>query len=190
MKGELTLKILEAIGQAAIGTADLLEAFLSAGYGASSLRVDYEISRIEKERRKRLAAEAAGKKEIQRYHNLIYKLKRDNLIIEKTKNNRKFFTRTMKGRNRLLLLKEREAKKLPDFHYSKEGSDKFTIVIFDIPEKERRKRGWLRAILKNFGLRMIQKSVFIGKVKIPDQFIDDLRRLRLIHFVEIFEISK
>ena len=37
---------------------------------------------------------------------------------------------------------------------------------------------------------MIQKSVWIGKVKIPKEFLDDLFKLRLIDYIEIFEISK
>ena len=73
--------------------------------------------------------------------------------------------------------------------YSKEKGQ-FTIVVFDIPEKERSKRAWIREVLKNLDLKMIQKSVWVGKVKIPKQFIDDLDKFNMVDFVEIFEISK
>ncbi len=36
MKGSITLKILEIIAEAAGNTSDLIEAFLTAGYGASA----------------------------------------------------------------------------------------------------------------------------------------------------------
>ena len=64
------------------------------------------------------------------------------------------------------------------------------IVSFDVPEKEKRKRGWLRSTLKNLGFRMLQKSVWIGKVKIPEAYLEDLKRLRLLSYIEIFAISK
>ena len=38
--------------------------------------------------------------------------------------------------------------------------------------------------------RILQKSVWIGKVKIPKEFIDDLKELNMINYVEIFEISR
>ena len=44
--------------------------------------------------------------------------------------------------------------------------------------------------LKNIGLRLIQQSVWMGKVKIPKEFLDDIRELHLANFVEIFEITK
>src|SRR3990167_838001 len=82
------------------------------------------------------------------------------------------------------------------FLLSRSGISKITInnrliiVIFDIPERERRKRAWLRLALKNIGLKLIQRSVWMGKVKIPKEFLDDIRELHLVNFVEIFEITK
>jgi hypothetical protein len=37
---------------------------------------------------------------------------------------------------------------------------------------------------------MVQKSVWVGKTKIPQDFLDDLFKLKLVDFVEIFEISR
>ena len=92
--------------------------------------------------------------------------------------------------NKLKILKKQPIGPLLEKTYEKESSERVTIVIFDIPEKERRKRDWLRAVLKNLGLKMIQKSVWIGKVKIPEALIKDLKRLNLIECVEIFEVSR
>jgi len=121
---------------------------------------------------------------------LIYKLKRSGLIKEKTKEGNKFFSLTQKGKIKLSQLKKNSRERLPEIIYQKAKSNKFTIVIFDIPETEKRKRSWLRVALGNLGFKMIQKSVWLGKVKIPKRFLDNLFQFKLVDFVEIFEISK
>jgi len=112
------------------------------------------------------------------------------LIEEKEKNNKKFFIITKKGKGKLSFLKKQHKESLPEVSYSSEENNKFIIFIFDIPEKEKRKRDWLREVLKKLGLKMIQKSVWIGKTKIPKEFLDDLFKLKIIDYVEIFEITK
>lgn len=189
-RGDISLKILEFIGDLVVGTGDLLAAFLSAGYGASYSKIEYELSKKQKERDKKSLQKEIRREVKQKYYNLIYKLKKSGLIEEKTKKEGKFFGLTKKGRNKLLQLRKRNKEKLPETIYLREDSDKFVIVIFDIPETERRKRSWLRAALGSLGFKMVQKSVWVGKVKIPKGFLDDLFQLKLIDFVEIFEISK
>ena len=166
--------------------------FLSSGYGASYGKLQYELSKKQREREKKSFEREIQKETKQKYYNLIYKLKTGGLIEEKKKDNKKLFILTEKGKKKLFSLKEKGKKKLPDISYYqfKEDSNKFVIVIFDIPELERKKRGWVRLALNNLGLKMIQKSVWIGKVKIPKEFLDDLFKLRLIDYIEIFEISK
>jgi len=190
MKGDMMFKILSAIGDLTIGVIDVFDVILSSGYGASYGKLQYELSKKQSLRLKKSIEKEIQRRAEQRYYNLIYKLKRDNLIKEIARGDKKFFTLTKKGKAKLSLLKERNSKKLPMTFYQKEEGDKFVIVAFDVPEKEKRKREWLRACLKHLGLKMVQKSVWIGKVKIPKQFVDDLFKLKLIDFVEIFEISK
>lgn len=85
-----------------------------------------------------------------------------------------------KGRNKLIDLKLKTNKKLPPVYYSKSAEEnKLTIVIFDVPEIKERKRAWLRSVLKYLNLKMIQKSIWSGKVKIPKQFLEDLNKLRI-----------
>lgn len=186
MKGDFIIKILEAIGDLTVNTTDLLGAFLSSGYGASSGKLDYEISKRQSER----AAANFQRRIKQDYYSLIYRLKKDGLIKEEIKNNKKFFGITRNGRKKLIWLKKRKKKELPKNAYCKEAGDKFIIVIFDIPEKEKRKREWLRAVLIRLELKMLQKSVWAGKIKLPKEFLDDLLKIKIIDYVEIFEISK
>jgi len=191
-KGDILLRVLETIGDLTVSMADLLIVFVSAGYGASYNKLQYELSKRQMERERKSLEKGIQKETKQKYYNLIYKLKTSGLIAEKKKDNKKLFILTKKGKKKLFSLREKNQKRLPDISYLrlKEESNKLVIVIFDIPEQERRKRGWLRAALKNLGLKMVQKSVWIGKVKIPKEFLDDLFKLRLIDYIEIFEISK
>jgi len=189
-KGGITLKILEAVSDLAINTIDLFEVFLSVGYGASYGKFQYELSKKQRERDQKSIEREMKNKAKQNYYNLIYQLKRGGLIEEKEKNNKKFFIITKKGKGKLSFLKKQHKESLPEVSYSSEENNKFIIFIFDIPEKEKRKRDWLREVLKKLGLKMIQKSVWIGKTKIPKEFLDDLFKLEIIDYVEIFEITK
>jgi len=63
-------------------------------------------------------------------------------------------------------------------------------VTFDIPEASRGKRAWIREVLKNFEFTMVQQSVWMGKIKIPRAFLDDLKNMGLLDRVVIFEVSK
>lgn len=188
MRGDKTLKILDFIGTAFVDATDLLEAFLSSGYGATPGRVAWELRKIER-RCSELEAEKQAK---QNYYNLLYKLKKEGLIREDVRGRKRFFALTHAGRNKLVFLRKEIKHRviLPSRYYAVGPDDKFTIISFDIPESERRKRNWLRSVIKNLGFTMVQKSVWVGKVKIPQDFLEDLRKLKLISFVEIFEISK
>ena len=187
MKGEITLKFLEEIKDFVGSGADLFEVFLRAGYGASAGKLRYEFSKAQKERRQRQELAQYRK----RYARFLYRLRQDGLIKGKEQKSGKLVTLTPKGRKKLMALKERYAGRLPEVSaYDKNESDKFIIVVFDIPERERKKRDWLRSALKNIGLKLVQKSVWMGKVKVSKDFIDDLSELKLIDYVEIFEISK
>lgn len=66
---------------------------------------------------------------------------------------------------------------------------KTIIIVFDIPEKERNYRDWLRSELISFGFEMIQRSVWFGPA-LPKEFItylDEHKLLRYIHFFKVEE---
>lgn len=184
MRGDLRLKILRILNNTATGLIDIADAFLGAGYGKSYRRTTTS-GQLHQLRWKDL-----DKAEKQRYYNLFYNLKKQGLIKEETRGSKNFFAITSKGKTILSLLIKRKKEELPHNVYSRESSNGFVIVAFDVPEKEKRKREWLRSTLKNLGLKMIQKSVWLGKVKIPKRLLEDIHRLRLAGCVEIFEINK
>jgi len=187
MKGRLTLAILEAVGNGLADSALLLEAFLIAGYGASQGKIKREISRLERERGKKRETRQVETQQLQRYYNTISRLKRDNLLVQEA-NGR--FRITAFGLRKRDKLKKQKTHYFPVGSYPVQKSENVVIIAFDVPEQERRKRDWLRSTLKNLGLKMVQQSVWIGKIKIPKDFLDDIKELRLIDCVEIFEVSK
>ncbi|MDP2704547.1 MAG: CRISPR-associated endonuclease Cas2 [bacterium] len=194
-RGDVTRVVLETIEDAAVGMGDLFAALLSAGYGASSGRIDYEISKRERARARRRLDSLQEEKARERCASVLYKLKRDGLIAEKQsrlagETAQKRFMLTKEGTRKLFFLRKRKKEELPQTFHAPLQSNTYAIVVFDIPESERRKRDWLRAQLSHLGLSMVQKSVWIGKVKIPKQFLEDLQEARIISYVEIFEITK
>jgi DNA-binding transcriptional regulator PaaX len=107
---------------------------------------------------------------------------------KKRKNKKTIWSITRKGLEKLKILKKKNRKTL--INYSKEKSDKLIIVIFDVPEKERHKRNWLRSVLASLDFKFLQQSVWIGKTKIPKEFLNDLRDQKMLDYVHIFKISK
>lgn len=194
MKGDLTLRVLEVAKEMSLDLSDLFAVLLSSGYGASYSKLQYGLEKRRYQRYKSVSKDSPERRLKDQYYTLIYKLKKDDLIRLNVRNGKKIVALTKKGEGKLGLLRLRKKNALPSPRYSESSfrgeGNKFTIISFDIPEKERRKRAWLRSVLGNLGFKMIQKSVWLGKVKIPKDFLEDLLKLKLIDFVEIFEITK
>jgi hypothetical protein len=184
MKGKILRKALDLLKEGAMNQVDFFSAVLSAGYGANSGRIEYEyqkLKRISKDRKSKIDIEKNSKRRLMVF---ISKMKHDGLIEESGDNKIKI---SSKGMDKLGKLRNN----LPARYYKKEaGQGNHIIISFDIPERLRRKRDWLREVVRNLGFRMIHKSVWLGKGKIPELFLADLESLKILEFVEIFEISK
>ncbi len=190
MRGEFTYKILQGLGDAGEDLLDFTIAVINAGYGASSKKIDYEFDKIKDARSITTFKNEEVKREKQKALNFLYKLKRDGLIEAKRGNIRKFKL-TFRGLAKLKFLYKRNVSVIPSpVKYGEQKNGSPIIVVFDIPEKERAKRNWLRAVLKNFGFKMIQKSVWFGKKKIPHELVEDIKNQKLVDCIEILEISK
>ncbi|MDP2668950.1 MAG: hypothetical protein Q8P07_03905 [bacterium] len=120
----------------------------------------------------------------QEFYNLLNYLKRTGLIDKKIGEKGVFWKITSNGLNKLKLLKEKSA----DYQTGADG--KLKIIVFDVPEKERGKRSWLRGALRFLGFKMLQQSVWIGKNIVPEQFLFDLRRKNLLPYIHIMEVSR
>jgi len=184
MKGKILRKALEFLYEGSMNQVDFFSAVLSAGYGANSGRIEYEyqkLKRISKDRKSKIEIEKNSKRRLMVF---ISKMKHDGLIEESEDSKIKI---SSKGMDKLGKLRNN----LPARYYKKEtGQGNHIIISFDIPERLRRKRDWLREVVRNLGFRMIHKSVWLGKGKIPELFLVDLESIKILEFVEIFEISK
>jgi DNA-binding transcriptional regulator PaaX len=71
----------------------------------------------------------------------------------------------------------------------KPAGDTKVMVLFDIPEKKRKTRNWLRLQLKLWNFEMLQQSVWLGKGPTPKEFTDRLKLLNISECVKIFKIQ-
>jgi len=63
------------------------------------------------------------------------------------------------------------------------------IVIFDIPEKDRGLRDWLRRCLVDLDFFPIQQSVWFGPSPLPDQLIRDFSEKNIEKCIRYFKVS-
>jgi len=121
-----------------------------------------------------------------RYHQAVskalYKLKAEGFVTASDHE----WKRTGKGKQALEKLQMR-----PTRHFTPApGAKELKIITFDIPERSRALRDWLRAALRNLGMTKLQQSVWAGSVALPEEFFEALRRLHLLSHVEIFAATK
>jgi DNA-binding transcriptional regulator PaaX len=165
---------------------DFFLAVISSGYGASYHELGRREALLKQKREQKRRSKQAERELRRRYYDFVYYLKKQGLVVETGKPNQKIFKLSHKGNKRLETIRSY----LPNNRYQKESSDKFIMIIFDVPEKERKKRKWLRSALRNLGFRKVQLSVWIGKNKLPSEFLNDIKILELARCIQAFEVSK
>jgi len=180
-RGEIRFKILEAIEEGIAGFFDiwLVMSMPETGFGSSLRGVQYHLDKRQRER----AAKNFDRDERQRIYNLIYKLKREGLI---------------KSFGQKLVLteagQEKKGKLLESLlmrkHYKKEPGPQIIIFSYDVPEKYKTKRQWLASAMRNIDFYPLQKSVWIGRGGLSEDFLEALAKLDLIHYIHIFSVSK
>lgn len=186
-RGAAALKVLTILGEMALGTADVIGALIENPYGASRRRLTRTIAGYEADRARREALF----REQQKYHQLLHRLAKDGLIVRHGNRQQSRWHLTRKGKE------ERDActdgsmqSPTAPRTYAAHENATLTIVMFDIPERERRNREWLRVVLARLQFSMLQKSVWAGYVRLPEDFLEDLKRLKLTEYVEIFSVTK
>ncbi len=70
------------------------------------------------------------------------------------------------------------------------NKNKNMIIAFDIPERDKKKRNWLRIELVNLGFTLLQRSVWCGRAPLPVDFIHTLKRLKLLPYMKFFEAKE
>jgi len=185
-KGKIIPKILEILQAQAESTADLLDIFTS-GYYSSYRKM--KKSMIHGPRQFKTDW-AEWYKKRQQFFSLLNQLKNQGLVGKETSGRKKTIWRiTGKGTEKLSALKKSESNKKINV-FKEENDDKLKVVIFDIPEEEKEKRRWIRETLYYLGFRMLQKSVWFGKKKIPEKLIFELKKRGMMSYVHIFKIDQ
>lgn len=156
MKGENRLKILEFLEGSTQALEELFVIFTSP-YGTSRRGIEY---RLNKHRERRvLLRDPVHKRNQLRFYDLLYRLRKDELV-KKGNNGKKFLIElTNKGREVLDKLRNKRQYNPSRINYKPERDNTLKIIIFDIPETERTKRAWLRDVLRNLEFQMLQRSV-------------------------------
>lgn len=71
----------------------------------------------------------------------------------------------------------------------KPARDTKIMVLFDIPEKKRKTRNWLRSQLKLWDFEMLQQSVWMGKGPLPKEFLERLHLFGVDKGVKIVKVQ-
>lgn len=66
------------------------------------------------------------------------------------------------------------------------GKKKDLVVAFDIPERFRAKRDWIRIELSYLGFVKLQQSVWLGPSPLPEDFVRSLQELDVLAFMRFF----
>jgi len=188
MKGEKILKILEVLEEVATSYLELFDVLIfKQPRGISG--VQRELLKVRGKREKLFFTELKEYlKEKEKLTKLLYKLKKEGFISEDKKKNKLFLTE--KGKLKLKILRRRKL-----FEENKNKEDKkenkdVIVLIYDIPESERKKRNDLRIFLTLNGFSFIQRSVWIKQGKITEDFINYLKDINVFDYVQIFKITK
>lgn len=189
MKGNLTFNFLKLIEGGAFLLSDIV-VVLTSPYGSSYGAMERRLENWQRSHKSFIEELQRHFENDRAFKNLLYRLKRDDLIEIQTNDGKKFLAITNKGRRQLIKLFKIFNNRLPDKKYQKVTDNELKILIFDIPEKERRKRDWLRVALSQSGFQMLQKSVWTGKVKLSNDFVNDMKELGLLSYIEIFAVTK
>ena len=181
MKGEIIYKIFNLLGDEVIDYVDFANSFLQAGYGATSNKIRYEFSKIQN---KRINLQL-DKQKMDKLKKYLSKLKSEGLIFKNDLNQ--------------IYLSEKGKHKLNNFQnsfslnkdlYKKKVGERVIVISYDIPVAFNKERNILRDMLRTLGLYMVHRSVWVGKVVLPERFVIDLNKLGVMDYVEILEVTK
>ena len=128
------------------------------------------------------------KQEERRLSALISKLYSQGLVKKEKTTGKILLKSTGAGFKKLKILNKEKILSIKAYKENK--SEELMLIIFDIPEKFKHKRVWLRRQIKELGFELLQKSVWMGKYKIPEEFIRDLKDMKILSYIHIFQISK
>lgn len=112
------------------------------------------------------------------------RLKRAGLIRKIEKQKQKIYCLTDRGEKFVTYIENRYN------ILSKPWDNKIRLVIFDIPESKKSLREWLRQELLLMQFRALQKSAYIGRYPLPEDFYQELIKNEIFENIHIFTIDQ
>ena len=122
--------------------------------------------------------------ELEYFRNVLTRLRQDGLV---ARGGFKLWKITNRGNEHADFLKKYHV--YEQFKASNSKKRPNTIITFDVPELQRKKRDYLRLELIALGYVPIQKSVWIGHSPLPKEFLDYVKDLRLARHLQIFTVK-
>lgn len=128
----------------------------------------------------------------QQFYRTLNYLKCQGLVVKKKGKTKSYWILTRRGQERTQeYRKSRHDPFSPSNSvFAKPQGKGITIVTYDIPEKERRKRDWIRLCLVEMDCEKIQKSVWVAKGAIDENFIHAIRERNLLGNVHLFAVTQ
>lgn len=164
MRKSVTKIVLEKLNEWGIGT---LDAFFPQKYSyTSSGRYLFGLDKYPKVKPQTLRA-------------ILSRLQKQGLVTRLGERNKSCWKLTEEGKK---LFEDAEVYKVP------KSDGVARLIIYDVPERERKKRDIMREHLMACNFKQLQKSVWIGYNPLPKDFIDFLDNLEMKQKVHIFSV--
>lgn len=173
--------ILNAIEDKVSDFINLQAAILASGYNISFGKIEHNLELRNRARDNYLIKRQKRQDSKLRLQKYISKLKTDGLLRQDGMK----ISLTKDGRNRLIILRKTLLKDIP-----KEPSSNLVIFSYDFPVKNRALRDRVREILKILDFKMVHQSLWVGKIKIPKEFLKHLEEIEALEYIEILEVTK
>ncbi|MBI5079642.1 hypothetical protein HZB06_03205 [Candidatus Wolfebacteria bacterium] len=112
---------------------------------------------------------------------ILWRLEKKGLVEKSTAQKQRRYQLTTRG---LRIIKTFQEKK------EETWDGKWRIVMFDIPEKKRLDRSWLRFRLVALDFRPIQKSVFLGQQPIEKELYREIMDRKIDHHIRLMTVGE
>ena len=118
-----------------------------------------------------------------RLETIFYKFKKRGWLQEEYKESKRIIKLTKEGQLEALFQKAR----LDEVHIGWDG--KWRMVVFDIPENARSVRNHLRRLLKSFGFRPLQASVYVYPFPLNNSAMEYLKHSKLMRYIRFARVD-
>lgn len=122
------------------------------------------------------------KRNKQTIYNTINRMEKDGYLEEVEERGQKRYRATLKGKAKIFAYLKKD----------KKWDGKWRIVVFDIPEKQKKMRNYFRGCLIGLGFRKLQESVWISPYNIADtveELIDLCKAKEFVHYLLVEELD-